>query len=95
VIAEPGVAPRVLVLAGLDLQAAHDDVVQAVAGLAMGIEPAAVAPRVAVQLAEGVHVTVLAQPGDEQELRAIVALAVRRADATGARAREGLHLPLA
>ena len=95
VVAESGVAPGVLVLAGRDLQTAHDDVVQPVARLAVRIQPAAVAARVAVQVAERIDVAVLAQPGDEQELRAVVALAVRRADAAGPRARERLDVPLA
>src|SRR3954453_732454 len=94
-VAQLRLAPVVAVVAGVDLQAAHEDMVEPVAHLAVWVEPAAVAPGVAVQSAEGVAVAVLGQADHDAQLRAVVALAVVRPQLPRARAREGAHLPLA
>src|SRR4051794_5447464 len=86
VVTQPTLAPLVDVVALVHLDAAADHVVEPVAGLRdRRVRPAAVAPQVAVQVAEGVDVAVLAQAHDERELGGVVALAELRADLAAAR----------
>src|SRR3954454_12563319 len=76
VVAQTGIAPCVLVFAGDGLQAADEDVVEAVAHLAVRIQPAAVAALVSVDGPERVDVAVLEQTDDDAQLGGVVALAM-------------------